>query len=222
MPGILDQLTASPSPSSIAHRLESGASPSALCLEYNLTPSSLFAFIASIGLGDSNSPGPPLIQRRPPHPKLVASLHEHALSSLFPSAPRPSLLALAAGLYQVLDAWDASHDAAQLADDLGERSSSAYWHGIAHRREPDAWNSGYWFRKVGRHPIFDELARSSLPLLQSHPDSPRPLRGDSWDPSAFIDLCTSSRPGSPSESLALSLQRLEMDLLLAHSLSHVV
>ena len=60
-------------------------------------------------------------------------------------------LALAAGLLQIHDFWDASHEAAQEADDLGERDFSAYWHGIAHRREPDAGNASYWFRRVGRH-----------------------------------------------------------------------
>ena len=85
---------------------------------------------------------------------------------MFPSVPHPKRLALAAGLLQMHDFWDASHDAAQQADDRGERGTSAYWHGIAHRREPDASNAAYWFRRVGRHAVFVPLAEAARPLFE--------------------------------------------------------
>ena len=131
-------------------------------------------------------------------------------------ADRRSRLALAAGLLQIHDFWDASHEAAQKADDLGERDFSAYWHGIAHRREPDAGNAAYWFRRVGRHPLFTSLAEAARPLLDEHGDAAlagRLLSGG-WDAMAMIDLCTRASPGSPPEVLARRLQRLEMWLLL--------
>ena len=108
--------------------------------------------------------GPKLVQGRPRRPKLVAAVSEPVLARLFPKASRSARLALSAGLLQILDAWDASHDAAQEAEDLGERRFSAYWHGVAHRREPDAGNASYWFRRVGRHPLFPTLAESAEPL----------------------------------------------------------
>ena len=30
-----------------------------------------------------------------------------------------------------------------------------------HRREPDAWNSEYWWRKVGPHPVLDRLCEEA-------------------------------------------------------------
>ena len=103
------------------------------------------------GPGRFREPGPALVQQRPGASPCSASLSEQALAKLFPGASRPIVLALSAGLLQIHDFWDASHVAAQEADDLGEARFSAYWHGIAHRREPDAGNAAYWFRRVGRH-----------------------------------------------------------------------
>ncbi len=144
-------------------------------------------------------------------------LSEPAWAEVFPRAARRSRLAMAAGLLQVHDFWDASHEAAQEADDLGEREFSAYWHGIAHRREPDPGNAAYWFRRVGRHPALHPAGRGGpaaarrarRPVLAS-----RLLSGGHGTRSAMIDLCTQARPGSPREILARRLQRLEMWLLL--------
>lgn len=42
--------------------------------------------------------------------------------------------------------WDAAHDAAQSADD--ERG--AWVHAYLHRKEGDAANAAYWYRRAGR------------------------------------------------------------------------
>jgi hypothetical protein len=176
--------------------------------------------LAVLGFAALNGPGslgPPLVQAHPGHPLLEPRLNEAAVGQLYPGSSRPARLALAAGLLQIHDFWEASHEAAQVADDLGERSFSAYWHGIAHRREPDAGNAAYWFRKVGRHPLFPTLSEAARPLLQVHGDdrlTDRLLGQGVWNPSAMIDLCTEARPGTPNEALARRLQRLEMQLLL--------
>ncbi|MBX6316423.1 MAG: hypothetical protein IRY99_26450, partial [Isosphaeraceae bacterium] len=180
----------------------------------------LIAALAALALGPEGAEGPTLVQGRPSRPDLAETLAERSLARVLPRAPRTARLALAAGLLQMHDFWDASHAAAQEADDLGERAASAYWHGIAHRREPDAGNASYWFRRVGRHPVFEPLAEAARPLLHEHGDpalTGRLLRGGTWDPFAFIDFCMMARNGSPAETLARRLQRREMLLLLDHS-----
>ncbi len=196
----------------IVERLENG-SPAGIT---ELAPADVLASLAHAALrGDSL--GPPLIQQAPPRPRLKTALGEPAIASLLPGASHPARLALAAGLLQIHDFWVLSHEAAQAADDLGESEFSAYWHGIAHRREPDAGNAAYWFRRVRRHPVFGPLAQQARPILQDHGDdrwTARLLAGDVWNSQAMIDLCTGARPGSDQERLARRLQGLEMQLLL--------
>ena len=119
-------------------QLEAGEMPAAVIAPGAVTPADVVAAMAHDALGDDRSSGPPLVQSSPPRPRLARVLSEPAWAGVFPKSDRRTRLALAAGLLQVFDFWDASHEAAQAADDLGERESSAYWHGIAHRREPDA------------------------------------------------------------------------------------
>jgi hypothetical protein len=201
----------------VVSRVESGEALDRVAAGLGLGPIDVIAALAHAALGPEGSEGPTLIQARPPRPALAAAVSDATLGKLLPGSPRPQRLALAAGLLQMLDAWDASHTAAQEADDLGDCSVSPYWHGIAHRREPDAGNASYWFRRAGRHAIFPALAQAARPILDAHGDAApgdRLIRGGSWDPFAFIDYCTTARAGTPSERLARRLQRLEMALLL--------
>lgn len=203
--------------SEVLGRLEAGEAPDRVAGSLGLGAADMIAALAFAALGAGDDDGPPLVQGRPKRPRLEPALRPEALGRLLPRASRPASSALAAGLLQVHDFWDASHEAAQQADDLGERSVSAYWHGIAHRREPDPGNASYWFRRVGRHPIFGPLWEAARPLVEAQGDRiliGRLGRGDSWNSSAMIDLCASARPGSPAEALALRLQRLEMVALL--------
>ena len=197
----------------IIGRLEAGESAGIS----ELAPADLLASLAFAALGGDDALGPALIQQAPPRPRLKTALEEPAIAQLLPGSNRPARLALAAGLLQIHDFWDPSHGAAQAADDLGERRFSAYWHGIAHRREPDAGNAAYWFRRVGRHAIFGPLAQAARPIVEGHGEdrwTTRLAGSDAWDPQAMIDLCTGARPGSDQEILARRLQRLEMQLLL--------
>jgi hypothetical protein len=203
----------------VIDRLEGGTAPAQVAAELSLEAIDVVAALAYDALGDEESEGLTLVQTAPRRPKLESALGEKGLAQLWRHGTQPTVLALAAGLLQIHDFWDASHNAAQTADDLGEKSVSAYWHGIGHRREPDAGNATYWFRRVGRHSLFPKLARAAAPLIQSIDPSFKQtlIPAGGWDPFAFIDLCT--RRGSGSESLARKLQRLEMLLLLRASLT---
>jgi hypothetical protein len=128
-------------------------------------------------------------------------LKESAARSLFPQA-RAAEAALS-GLYLYFSCLDEAHGIAQ------EISSpeGSYWHAIMHRQEPDAGNSGYWFGRVGAHPIFPALRETAAALGLDF--------GPRWDPMAFIDFCERARamPGSGVERCALEVQRAEWQLL---------
>jgi hypothetical protein len=209
--------------SELLDRLRAGEPPPVVRAALSLNPAEWAAALGAAAWAmDDATDGPRLTQSPPSRPWLAPALGESACADLYPRSSRPLRLALAAGLLQIHDFWDASHEAAQKADDLGERGFSAYWHGIAHRREPDAGNAAYWFRRVGRHPLFTQLARDAIPLLEARGTrvtGALALDGDVWSPFAFIDLCMTVRPGSDLATLALKLQRLEMQALLDATLA---
>lgn len=130
----------------------------------------------------------------------------------------PDAMALRAGLFQWHDALDESHACSQSIEGQGKHRAGDYWHAIMHRREPDYANSKYWFRHVGRHPIFPELGEQAAPLIvAAAPEWRERLLRGGWDPFAFVDFCeaAAAQNHSPHISLAESIQELEMLLLLA-------
>ena len=120
---------------------------------------------------------------------------------LFPGSRSPE--AALAGLYFYFSCWDDAHTTAQ---DIATREGS-YWHAIVHRQEPDAGNSGYWFRQVGTHSVFPALAAAAGGIGIA--------AGANWDPFEFIQFCEQVRraPGSERERQALEVQRAEWQLL---------
>jgi hypothetical protein len=128
-------------------------------------------------------------------PEAALRVQSASAGELFPGARSPE--GALAGLWVYFSAF---HEAHAVAQDLATREGS-YWHAIVHRQEPDAWNSQYWFSRVGRHAIFSALAAA--------------VGEAEWIPSRFIELCDVARrkPGSPEERRALELQRLEWQLL---------
>jgi hypothetical protein len=202
--------------SEVIGRLERYQEAKPVMRELGLDAAGMVGVMACAALGDGvRDVGPPLVRSHERY-GYPAAMREVSLTALFPSAPRPSLLALSAGLLQIHDFWDESHKAAQEADDLGERLVSAYWHGIAHRREPDAGNAAYWFRRVGRHPVFRPLAEAARAVIDDPEIAAKLLPRGAWDPYAFIDFCGSANSGAV--PLARKLQRVEMILLLEASL----
>jgi len=128
-------------------------------------------------------------------------LRTRALAARFDHCASPE--GARAGLLLYAGAWSDAHSVAQ---DLHTPEGS-YWHAILHRQEPDAWNSGYWFAKVGRHAIFEDLREQAIALGYA--------AGKTWEPKRFIDFCEEARakPGSAMERLAIEVQYAEWQTL---------
>lgn len=130
-----------------------------------------------------------------------ALIREAGARKLFAGSRAPE--AAMSGLYLYFGCWSEAHETAQ---DIATPEGS-YWHAIVHRQEPDAWNSGYWFHRVGVHAIFPALRDAAVAIGLDI--------GARWNPEAFIELCERARqsPGSELERQAREVQRAEWQLL---------
>jgi len=137
-------------------------------------------------------------------PSLGAGPRNAALAQALsaPAADVASLPPVAlAGLWLLVGDLDASHELSQAINDR----DGSFWHGIMHRREGDFWNSKYWMRRVGSHPVITEL-KSRFPNYKS--------------PEYFVDLCESAVDKSNADHAELTaIQWAEWQLLFAHCLS---
>jgi hypothetical protein len=119
-----------------------------------------------------------------------------------PIRDREVARACLSALWLYHDYLDESHTISQ---DLPSTTGS-FLHAVMHRREPDAWNSKYWWRRVGTHAVFASLAAEAARL--GYPTS------GAWDPSAFVDHCERERgSGSPEETRLREVQLAEWQLL---------
>jgi hypothetical protein len=134
-------------------------------------------------------------------PEALRRLRGASASRMFPGARAPE--AALAGLYLYFSCLDECHEIAQGI----HTAEGSFWHAVVHRQEPDPGNSGYWFRRVGAHPVFPALRDAAAAC--AYPAGPK------WDPFAFIDYCESARrrPGSVEERIAREVQRAEWQLL---------
>jgi hypothetical protein len=140
------------------------------------------------------------------------TIEDEGADALFLGARDPQ--AALSGLMLLLGDWERSHE---LSQDNPSREGS-YWHAIAHRIEPDSSNAGYWFRRVGVHPIFAELQERARAILGVEKPSGWRLK-PAWDPLLFIAWCDEVRvrpsgtAGSAGERAALAIQKSEWRLL---------
>ena len=139
------------------------------------------------------------------------ALNKHHAADLFPKSRAPE--AALAGLWLYFGCREACH---HIVQDL-ESADAGFWHGIVHRQEPDAGNATYWFRLVGKHPIFPRLHEAAEEIVKQQ-SAPSFALETTWNPFAFIDFCDQARrkPGSVSEQCALEIQRAEWQLLFDH------
>lgn len=134
-----------------------------------------------------------------------------------------SLSALKAGLYLLNDFFNDSHECSQSLEGIGRYHTGDYWHAILHRREPDYGNAKYWFRHVGRHPSFADLATAVQTRFKSITGpvadtlqrwQGRLLPQGTWDPFAFVDLCQAAVSDEHLRHWCEEVQYDEMLLLL--------
>lgn len=151
-----------------------------------------------------------------PNNHVRAQLNSLDIHSAFaPSAVVNENMARAclAGVWLYHDFLDESH---RISQEIPTPTGS-YWHGILHRREGDFWNSKYWFRRVGEHPVFELLHREAAQFAAENDLEQSAVfltKQIAWDPFAFVDLCESQvNTQSPAETLCRRIQQQEWELL---------
>jgi hypothetical protein len=118
------------------------------------------------------------------------------------------------------DHLDASHEISQSI----ENADGSLVHAIMHRREPDYWNSKYWWRRVGNHPAFPAIANRVEQLLKSNGDmalQKKLLTGGKWDPFVFVDECEAAAASGSTERIKQlqEIQRVETEAVLEYFLT---
>jgi hypothetical protein len=140
--------------------------------------------------------------------QVATTLTTETPETLFPNAFRPH--AALAGLWLYFSGLEQAHTLAQ--DD--HTTEGSLWHAILHRMEPDAGNSGYWYRMAGPHVTHEALATEALGIVSQYTGSGfQPRRP--WDPFEFVQFCERARqkPATPAAQAALEIQRAEWQLL---------
>ncbi len=116
---------------------------------------------------------------------------------------------------------DCEEEAHSLAQSI-PTSEGRYFHAIIHRREPDIWNSGYWFNKVGEHPVFS-VVYDFVQTNFSENIKRRILTKDRWDPGIFNRVVEEAQNNDNYDDSELAeIQLAELLFLIAHSYRHTI
>ncbi len=169
----------------------------------------------------ARDPLPPLYPTRPWDESLSRQIVQASNEALFgtvsPGGAAATMMdACRAGLLLWNDDLDRSHDIAQgIADATG-----SFWHAIMHRREGDAANSHYWWRRTGAHPAFDDVYSEAMSVLENESSrEPQEFaamlkRAGTWVPMEFVGRCEMARRGHLQSDWLQRVQVAEMSALL--------
>lgn len=117
---------------------------------------------------------------------------------------------VAAGLLLANGQDDDGHRVSQSSE--GHQDSD-YWHGLMHRREPDFGNAAYWFRRVGQHPLYEELPARISDAYDALGWSEVPT---DWDAMAFLESCQAALRDGEHRDRVLLQQQVEYAALLEY------
>ena len=155
---------------------------------------------------------PTAISTGTPHHEALAELEPLTVEAAFTGKPIQNQQAAEgciSGIWLLHHFLDRSHTISQ---DISS-STGSFWHGIMHRREPDYSNAAYWFRKVGNHEVFLNLASPESPFYSEAVEGGLIVDGQ-WDPFRFIDLCAEVTANSTAQiDLCRKITRIEWELL---------
>jgi len=135
-----------------------------------------------IAILTQRDPFPPLVPEKVWDKSLIAKIDTLSAAPL-----------IKAGLHLLNDDIHNCHIIAQ----EHENPDGNYWHAILHRREPDYWNSKYWYKRVGNHPVIQQMKNEEV----------------GWDPFEFVDQCEKFNTAKERQ-----LQFKEMKFLLKHTI----
>jgi hypothetical protein len=127
---------------------------------------------------------PPALDRE--RRKNVLSVTEiNAFAERIPGSIPPARRRVLEGfLYLWNDHWQEAHEIAQ--EDEGEPDHDLL-HALAHRREGDFSNAGYWFRRAGKASAYANLPARVSPLLTGSPLAAKVLPGGAWSAAGFLE-----------------------------------
>jgi hypothetical protein len=141
-----------------------------------------------------------------------------------PGLDQESNLLLKAALYLYFDGFEEAHSIAQNHEGVGGN----WVHALLHRREPDASNSRYWYRRTSiPRPLSGEIGREVLGLLEQKPVpeleklKKKVAASKLWEPEIFVGLAdpyVKEDPASPVYHLLARIQEAEWRGLLKHLL----